>query len=58
LTRRDVVDDQLNATAIHMIHMSVTPKDRAHIRTLKTTKEAIWAKLMQYEQSWPDSQAS
>jgi hypothetical protein len=41
LTRRDVVDDQLNTTAIHMIHMAVTPKDRTHIRTLKTTKEAI-----------------
>ncbi|KAK1670530.1 hypothetical protein QYE76_058689 [Lolium multiflorum] len=44
LTRRDVVDDQLNATALHMIHMAVTPKDRAHIRTLKTAKEA-WDKL-------------
>ncbi|KAK1616982.1 hypothetical protein QYE76_022499 [Lolium multiflorum] len=44
LTRRDVVDDQLNATAINMIHMVVTPKDRAHIRSLKTAKEA-WDKL-------------
>jgi hypothetical protein len=44
LTIRDVVDDQLNATAIHMIHMAVTPKDRAHIRFLKTAKEA-WDKL-------------
>ncbi|KAK1603473.1 hypothetical protein QYE76_016690 [Lolium multiflorum] len=44
LTRRDVVDDQLNATAINMIHMAVTPKDRAHIRSLKTAKEA-WDKL-------------
>ncbi|KAK1607395.1 hypothetical protein QYE76_031068 [Lolium multiflorum] len=44
LTRRDVVDDQLNATAINMIHMAVTPKDRTHIRSLKTAKEA-WDKL-------------
>ncbi|KAK1665502.1 hypothetical protein QYE76_053661 [Lolium multiflorum] len=44
LTRREVVDDQLNATAINMIHMAVTPKDRAHIRSLKTAKEA-WNKL-------------
>ncbi|KAK1686022.1 hypothetical protein QYE76_046870 [Lolium multiflorum] len=27
-----------------MIHMAVSPKDRAHVRTLKTTKEA-WDKL-------------
>ncbi|KAK1615927.1 hypothetical protein QYE76_021444 [Lolium multiflorum] len=44
LTRREVVDDQLNATAINMIHMAITPKDRAHIRSLKTAKEA-WDKL-------------
>jgi hypothetical protein len=44
LTRREVMDDQLNATAINMIHMAVTPKDRAHIRSLKTAKEA-WDKL-------------
>ncbi|KAK1653911.1 hypothetical protein QYE76_071716 [Lolium multiflorum] len=44
LTRREVVDDQLNATAINMIHMAVTPKDHAHIRSLKTAKEA-WDKL-------------
>ncbi|KAK1618540.1 hypothetical protein QYE76_024057 [Lolium multiflorum] len=41
LTRREVVDDQPNATAINMIHMAVTPKDRAHIRSLKTAKEAL-----------------
>jgi hypothetical protein len=35
-----VVDDQLNATTLHMIHTAVSPKDRAHIRTLKTGKEA------------------
>jgi hypothetical protein len=39
-TRRVVVDDQLNSTPLHMIHMAVSPKDRAHIRTLNTTKEA------------------
>ncbi|KAK1630880.1 hypothetical protein QYE76_005195 [Lolium multiflorum] len=44
LTRREVVDDQLNSTTINMIHLAVTPKDRAHIRSLKTAKEA-WNKL-------------
>ncbi|KAK1611543.1 hypothetical protein QYE76_035216 [Lolium multiflorum] len=44
LTRREVVDDQLNAIAINMIHLAVTPKDRAHIRSLKTAKEA-WDEL-------------
>ncbi|KAK1620182.1 hypothetical protein QYE76_025699 [Lolium multiflorum] len=44
MTRRDVVDDQLNATAINMIHMAISPKDRAHIRSIKTAKEA-WDKL-------------
>ncbi|KAK1663545.1 hypothetical protein QYE76_051704 [Lolium multiflorum] len=44
LTRREVVDDQLNTTAINMIHMAVTPKDRAHICSLKTAK-AAWDKL-------------
>lgn len=33
LARREVVDDQLNTTALHMIRLAVTPKDRAHIRT-------------------------
>ncbi|KAK1631921.1 hypothetical protein QYE76_006236 [Lolium multiflorum] len=44
LTRREVVDDQLNAIAINMIHLAITPKDRAHIRSLKTAKEA-WDEL-------------
>ncbi|KAK1664063.1 hypothetical protein QYE76_052222 [Lolium multiflorum] len=44
LTRREVVDDQLNVTAINMIHLAVTQKDRSHIRSLKTAKEA-WDKL-------------
>jgi hypothetical protein len=44
MTRRDVVDDQLNATAINMIHMAISPKDRAHIRSIETAKEA-WDKL-------------
>ena len=38
------MDDQLNATALHMIHLAVSPKYRAHIRTLKTAKEA-WDRL-------------
>ncbi|KAK1607074.1 hypothetical protein QYE76_030747 [Lolium multiflorum] len=44
LTRREVVDNQLNAIAINMIHLAITPKDRAHICSLKTAKEA-WDKL-------------
>jgi hypothetical protein len=40
LSIREVVDDHLNATALHMINMVMSPKDRAHIRTLKTAKEA------------------
>jgi hypothetical protein len=44
LTRREVVDNQLNAIAINMIHLAITPKDRAHIHSLKTAKEA-WDKL-------------
>ncbi|KAK1628714.1 hypothetical protein QYE76_003029 [Lolium multiflorum] len=44
LTRREVVDHQLNAIAIDMIHLAITPKDRAHIHSLKTAKEA-WEEL-------------
>ncbi|KAK1605783.1 hypothetical protein QYE76_029456 [Lolium multiflorum] len=44
LTRREVVDHQLNAIAIDMIHLAITPKDRAHIHSLKTAKEA-WDEL-------------
>jgi hypothetical protein len=34
-----VVDDGL-ATTLHMIYMAITPKDRAHIRSLETVKDA------------------
>ncbi|KAK1604502.1 hypothetical protein QYE76_028175 [Lolium multiflorum] len=44
LTRREVVDNQLNAIAIDMIHLAITPKERAHIQSLKTAKEA-WDEL-------------
>ncbi|KAK1698905.1 hypothetical protein QYE76_015602 [Lolium multiflorum] len=44
LTRREVVDHQLNDIAIDMIHLAITPKDRAHIHSLKTAKEA-WDEL-------------
>ncbi|KAK1665923.1 hypothetical protein QYE76_054082 [Lolium multiflorum] len=44
LTRREVVDHQLNAIAIDMINLAITPKDHAHIRSLKTAKEA-WDEL-------------
>ena len=40
LTRREVVDKQLNATALHMIHVAVGEKHLAHIQHLTTAKEA------------------
>ena len=40
LTRREVVDSQLNATALHMIQLGVGPKDMPHIEHLNTAKEA------------------
>ena len=39
-----MVDDQLNATALHIIHLVVTPKYHAHIHSCKTAKEA-WDQL-------------
>ena len=44
LTRREVVDSQLNATALHMIQQTVGPKDMPHIQHLSTAKEA-WEAL-------------
>jgi hypothetical protein len=44
LAQREVADEQLNAATLRLIHLVVTPKDRAHIRACKTTKEA-WVKL-------------
>ena len=40
LSRREVVDKQLNATALHMIHVAVGEKYLAHIQHLTTAKEA------------------
>src|SRR4051812_48315241 len=40
LTRREVVDSQLNATTLHMIQLGLDDKDMAHIQHLNTTKEA------------------
>src|SRR3954470_17980958 len=40
LTRREVVDSQLNATALHMIQLGVGDKDMPHIQHLSTAKEA------------------
>jgi hypothetical protein len=57
LTRREVVDDQLNTTALHMIHLAVTPKDLAHIRSCKTTKEA-WDHLEDLLQGNESNQSS
>src|SRR3954465_4039650 len=40
LTRREVVNSQLNATALHMIQQGLGTKDYPHIEHLNTTKEA------------------
>jgi hypothetical protein len=40
LTRREVVDSQLNATALHMIQIAVGSKDLPHIQHFSTAKEA------------------
>jgi hypothetical protein len=40
LTRREVVDSQLNATTLHMIQIAVGSKDLPHIQHFSTAKEA------------------
>src|SRR5215216_1644879 len=45
LTRIEVVDSQLNATALHMIQLGVGPKDMPHIEHFNTAKEA-WDALI------------
>jgi hypothetical protein len=40
LTRREVIDSQLNATALHMIQIVVGSKDLPHIQHFSTAKEA------------------
>jgi hypothetical protein len=40
LTRREVVDSQLNATALHMIQIVVGSKDLPHVQHFSTAKEA------------------
>ena len=40
LSRREVVDSQLNATALYMIQQAVGEKDMPHIEQLTTAKEA------------------
>ena len=39
MTRREVVDSQLDATAKHMIQLGVGAKEMPHIQHLKTAKE-------------------
>ena len=39
-TRGELVDKQLNATALSMIQKALTPKDFAHIRPFNTAKKA------------------
>jgi hypothetical protein len=41
LTRSEVVDSQLNATALHMIQIVVGSKDLPHIQYFSTAKEAL-----------------
>lgn len=40
LTRREVVDCQLDATALNMIQKALSPKEYSYIRRLETAKEA------------------
>ena len=40
LTRREVLDSQLNAMALHMIQLGVGPKDMPHIEHFNTAKES------------------
>ena len=40
LTRREVVDSQLNATALYMIQQAVGEKEMPHIEDITTAKEA------------------
>jgi hypothetical protein len=40
LTRREVVDSQLNTTALHMIQIAIGSKDLPHIQHFSTIKEA------------------
>ena len=44
LTRREEVDCQFNANALHIIQQAMSPKEMAHIRTCKSAKDA-WKKL-------------
>jgi hypothetical protein len=41
----ELIDKQLNASALHLIHMSLSEKDKAFIRSTSSTKEA-WDALM------------
>jgi hypothetical protein len=40
LTRREVVDSQINATALHMIQIAIGSKDLPHIQHFSTAKES------------------
>jgi hypothetical protein len=42
----ELVDKQLSASALHLIHMSLTEKDKALVRTLTSTKET-WDTLIE-----------
>jgi hypothetical protein len=36
----ELVDKQLNASALHLIHMSLSEKDKAFVRSITSAKEA------------------
>jgi hypothetical protein len=41
----ELIDKQLNASALHLIHMSLSEKDKAFVRSITSAKEA-WDDLM------------
>jgi hypothetical protein len=36
----ELIDKQLNASALHLIHMSLSEKDKAYVRSITSAKEA------------------
>jgi hypothetical protein len=36
----ETIDKQLNASALHLIHMSLSEKDKAFVRSISSAKEA------------------
>jgi hypothetical protein len=40
LLPREQIDKQLNASALHLIHMAISEKDKAFVRNITSAKEA------------------